>query len=150
MANIEKRGKNKYRLSVIIGYTETGKVIRERKTIQAKNQTEAKKELSKFEAEILSGHYIKPDQTKLRDFYHDWLEKYARTSYKPDTIRDYTGVLNTRVLPAYGNLKLSEIKPIHIVNFMDNIQKMAYGWMEKTALYPTQQSAMRLKLSTAS
>jgi len=61
MANIEKRSKNSYRLTVNIGYDEHGKPIRERKTVKAKSPTEAKKELVKFEAEILTGNYIRPD-----------------------------------------------------------------------------------------
>ncbi|MEH7354029.1 hypothetical protein V7150_10675 [Neobacillus drentensis] len=55
MASIEKRGKNSYRLSVVIGYESNGDPIRERKTVKAKNPTEVKKLLTLFEAEILNG-----------------------------------------------------------------------------------------------
>ena len=44
VGNIEKRGENSYRLRVSGGYTGDGKRITYKKTIQAKNKTEAQKE----------------------------------------------------------------------------------------------------------
>jgi integrase len=123
MASIEKRGKSSYRLTVNLGFAEDGTPIRERRTIKAKNLTEAKKELIKFEAEILTGNYIRPEQTKLKDFYDDWLNKHAKNVYQPDTVRDYTNILHARIIPKYGGMRLSEIKPIHIVNFLDDLKK---------------------------
>lgn len=46
VGNIEKRGENSYRLRVSGGYTGEGKRIIYKKTIQAKNKTEAEKELA--------------------------------------------------------------------------------------------------------
>ena len=48
VGNIEKRGENSYRLRVSGGYTGEGKRIIYKKTIQAKNKTEAEKELALF------------------------------------------------------------------------------------------------------
>lgn len=77
-----------------------------------------------FEAEILKGHYIKVNKnTTLRDFYKDWLEKYAKDKYSPKTFQNYTNDINARVLPIYGHMKLADIQPIHVVNFMDKLKK---------------------------
>jgi len=43
LASIEKRGKNSYRLTVVIGFEEDGTPIRERKTIKANNPKRSKK-----------------------------------------------------------------------------------------------------------
>lgn len=123
MANIEKRGKNRFRLSVVIGYDSNGNAIRERKTVQAKTLKEARVKLAEFELEVLGGNYIRPDTTTLNQFYLDWLEKYAEGSLSPDTLRDYVLIFETRILPKYGHMKLSDIKTMHIVNFINDLNK---------------------------
>ncbi|MGG3626435.1 tyrosine-type recombinase/integrase [Bacillus gobiensis] len=123
MANIEKRGKNRFRLSVVIGYDSNGNAIRERKTVQAKTLKEARVMLAEFELEVLGGNYIRPDTTTLNQFYLDWLEKYAEGSLSPDTLRDYVLIFETRILPKYGHMKLSDIKTMHIVNFINDLNK---------------------------
>ncbi|MBU9711121.1 tyrosine-type recombinase/integrase [Evansella tamaricis] len=123
MGSIERRGKNSFRLSVVIGYEEDGTPIRERKTVQAKNKTEAGKELTLFESELLSGKYQKPTLITLRKFYDDWLELYAQDAYAPDTLNGYVNNLNKRILPKYGNMKLSEIEQIHVANFVNDLKK---------------------------
>lgn len=123
MASVEKRSKNTFRIGVVIGYKTDGTPIRERKTIKAANKTEARRIANKFEAEVLSGKYIKPDKTKLNDFYNDWLNKYAKYEYSPDTLQDYINILKARILPKYGDTALSDISVMHVVNFMDDLRK---------------------------
>lgn len=126
MANIEKRGKNSYRLSVVIGYEPDGTLIRERKTVKAKSPTDAKRQLTLFEAEILNGQYIKiEEKMTLNSFFKEWKEKYADDSSNltPDTRQNYLNILNRRILPKYGHMKLADIKTIHIVNFMNDLKK---------------------------
>ncbi|KMY49194.1 tyrosine-type recombinase/integrase [Peribacillus loiseleuriae] len=124
MAYIEKRGKDKYRLTVNIGYDEKGTAIKERKTVQAKNPTEAKKLLSLFEAEILTGNYIKiEEKMTLNKFYPEWLNKYAKTNLTDDTSRGYSDLLKVRILPKYGHMKLTDIKTMHIVNFINDLKQ---------------------------
>ncbi|MCY8378457.1 tyrosine-type recombinase/integrase [Bacillus haynesii] len=124
MAYIEKRGKNKYRLSVIIGYDSKGNKIRETRTVTAKNRTEAKKMLSQFETEVYKGHYVKVNkQTTLLEFFDEWYEKYAIETYSPKTLQNYVNDLRLRVLPLYGHMKLVDIETIHVVNFMNKLKK---------------------------
>ncbi len=123
MAHIEKRGKNSYRLVVTIGYDEKGIPIRERKTIQAKNPTEAKKQLAIFEAEILTGKYIKPERITLNDLYKVWNENVTESDLSPRTKQEYINVYKKRIKPLYGHMKLSDIMPIHVLNFVNSLNK---------------------------
>lgn len=52
------RGENSYRLRVSGGYTGEGKRIIYKKTVQAKNKTEAEKELALFISEIETGQAL--------------------------------------------------------------------------------------------
>src|SRR3954470_2916446 len=121
---IQKRGKNSFRLTVVIGYKEDGSKLYQNKTVKAKNPTEAKHKLTLFEAEILNGQYINiEEKMTLNAFYQEWLEKYANDSLTPDTRQNYINILNKRILPKYGHMKLADIKTIHIVNFMNDLKK---------------------------
>src|SRR5579875_1684243 len=123
MASIEKRGKNSYRLSVVIGYETDGTPIRERKTVKAKNKTEAKVLLAEFETEIYQGKYNKTRNMSLHNLYDDCFEKYAKDALSPDTLQNYDNILKKRILPVYGHMKLSEIQTIHIINFINDLKK---------------------------
>lgn len=123
MASVEKRGKNSFRLTVVIGYDSNGIPIRERKTIKAKNKTEAKLFLAEFETEINQGNYVKSSQLTLFKFFSDWLEKYAKEALTPDTLQNYVNILKKRILPVYGHMRLSDIQTIHVINFMSDLKK---------------------------
>ncbi len=58
MGSVEERGKGSYRLTVVIGYDAKGNPIRERKTVKAKNLTEAKKKLTLFKLRYLMGSIL--------------------------------------------------------------------------------------------
>ncbi|MFE8697929.1 tyrosine-type recombinase/integrase [Cytobacillus sp. FJAT-53684] len=125
MGYIEPRGKNSYRLNVVIGYKEDGNKLYERQTVTAKSPTEARKKLTLFEAEVLNGQYSKPENIRLNEFYKEWLEKYANepSNLSPDTRQNYISILKERILPNYGHMKLADIKTIHIVNFVNDLKK---------------------------
>ncbi|MEH7354028.1 N-terminal phage integrase SAM-like domain-containing protein [Neobacillus drentensis] len=69
---------------------------------------------------------IKVEETMtLNLFFNDWLEKYANDeqNLSPDTRQNYVNILKKRILPKYGHMKLTDIKTIHIVNFVNDLKK---------------------------
>ncbi|MFX3616277.1 MAG: tyrosine-type recombinase/integrase [Sporolactobacillus sp.] len=122
MSYVEPRGKGKFRLNVTIGTEENGNPIRERKTVQAKNITEARKMLSDFEAEVNSDHYFKPTDITLKQFHLKWVE-YIKGAQTPATRASNIQIMDTRILPKYGHMKLSTLKPMHIFNFVNDLKK---------------------------
>lgn len=122
MSNIEQRGKNSFRLTIIIGYDEKGVPIRERKTVKVKNKTEAKKILAQFESEVNSGHYLKPTDITLKQFYPKWIE-YVKGAQTPATCASNIQIVDNRIIPKYGHMKLSDIKAMHVFNFVNDLKK---------------------------
>jgi len=133
MPSYQKRGANSFLLTVEAGYNEKGKRIRKTRTIRINDEALLKttrklenylqKELAKFQMEVEAGEYISPDKRKFSDFAEDWYQKYAIKNLAERTHRGYKHLLDRYIVPRFGGRKLEDIKPIHIVNFMDDLTK---------------------------
>ncbi|GHH96659.1 tyrosine-type recombinase/integrase [Neobacillus kokaensis] len=120
--NLRKRGKESWELSFSHGYDANGKRIRHYKTIKAKSEREAQKELAKFVTEIEKGSYVEPSRLTLAEFADKWIEMHGTQNLAPKTLDLYMGLLNDRIIPALGHFKLEQIKPIHLVEFYKNLK----------------------------
>ncbi|AOQ23856.1 putative prophage phiRv2 integrase [Moorella thermoacetica] len=120
---VEKRGENKWRLNVQGGTDAEGKRKVYRKTIEASSRREAEKKLAEFVAEVQKRQYIEPSKLTFAEFVGHWLKNYADENLAPKTLHRYKEMLETRILPAMGHLKLEEIKPLHLLEFYQNLQE---------------------------
>lgn len=123
LGSIEKRGEGKYRLIVSDGVDLNGKRIKKRKTIEAKNEKEAKKQLALFIAEIERGEYIEVKNMTFKEFSLKWMENYAETNLANKTIARYQDMLKNTILPVLGNKKLDQIKPMHLLELYASLSK---------------------------
>jgi integrase len=125
----EKRGPNTYRLVVSAGRSPDGKRKKLTKTIKVEGRTEAEqekkaeKELAKFIAEVEKDDYVEPSKLTLKAFSEKWLKDYAEEQLAPKTTHEYKGLLNKRILPAMGHLKISAIKTPHLLAFFSNLKE---------------------------
>ena len=116
IGNLEKRGENRYRLTVSGGYSSNGKRIKHRKTITAKNDKEASKQLALFISEIEKGDFISLTNLTFSDFVERWISDYAETNLEAKTLYRYQYLLRDNILPIIGDVKLERIKPMHLLN----------------------------------
>lgn len=133
MASIEKRGENSWRLVVEIGYDASGKRIKRTKSIKVDDQALLKttkrlrdflnEELVKFKIEVEAGEYISPEKMTFAAFVQEWESKYAQKHLAEKTLYTYRSNLKTRILPAFGHLRIDQIKPLHIVSFLESLSK---------------------------
>lgn len=127
--SIERRGENSYRLIVSGGRTGEGKRKKYTKTIKVEGKTEAEKkrkcekELAKFIAEVENNSFIEPSKLTLKDFIGKWITEYAEKNLAPKTIFRYKQMIDSRIIPALGHLKIEKLKPIHFVEFYNNLQE---------------------------
>lgn len=121
IGNIEKRGENKYRLTVSGGYDNAGKRIKHRKTITVKSDKEASKQLALFIAEIAKGDYIDPTHYTFADFVDKWTIDYAETNLEAKTLYRYKYLLKDNILPVIGHLQLEQIKPLQLLDLYKNM-----------------------------
>lgn len=120
--SIEKRGKNSWRLVVSGGFGPDGKRVRYTRTVKG-SRREAEKELAKMVAEIEKGQFAQPSKLTFKDFVERWLRDYAEVELAPKTIHRYKELLNTRILPAMGHLRIDQIRPTHLLEFYRNLQE---------------------------
>lgn len=118
--HIQKRSENSYLLVYPMGYDQNGKRIRKTKTVKARNQTEAKKELAKFVTSIVMGSYVAPSHTRFADYVAFW-RKGAIKKLAPQTIETYDYMLNNRINTALGHLKMEDISHVHITHLLDSM-----------------------------
>lgn len=123
------RGGNRWQLEVDLGsYVDpaTGERKRNRKykTIKAKSQSEANIELAKFVVKVTDSDYYEPEKMHFVDFVkNEWLPKCAKKRLSHTTLASHVSYLETRILPAFQYLRLDQIKPIHITDFLHNLEE---------------------------
>jgi integrase len=81
--NLRKRGKESWELSFSHGYDANGKRIRHYKTIKAKSERAAQKELAKFVTEIEKGSYVEPSKLTFAEFAEKWIEMHGQQNLAP-------------------------------------------------------------------
>lgn len=129
MAAIEKRGDNSYRLTVSCGYDKQGKKIMKRKTVDLshikpnKQLEEANKQWILFKDEVEKGIYLDAGKITFEDFILKWLKDYAEPTLAPKTLFRYKEILNSRVIPSLGHIKLNRLQPTHLTEFYNNLRE---------------------------
>ena len=128
MATWQKRGKS-YLIRVSNGMDEHGNRSRKSMTWTpppGMSAREIKKELNrqivKFEEAVDMGEVGNLTIT-LDEFAEIWLRDYAKTQLKATTRQNYTRMLNDRILPALGPMRLCKIRPQHLITFYRLLQE---------------------------
>jgi integrase len=100
------------------------KRIKKYKTITAKGQREAKLELARFVAEVTGEGYVEPEKVSFTYFVqNEWEPKCAKKRLAPTTYEQYMNCVNNRILPAFKYLRMDQIRPKHIVDFLNNLEE---------------------------
>lgn len=124
-----QRGKNRWQLEVDLGSyidPETGKRkrLKKYKTITAKGPREAELELAKFVVEVTGEGYFEPEKMSFVEFVKKvWEPKCAKKRLAPTTYEQYMTCVNNRILPAFQYLRMDQIKPKHINDFLHNLEE---------------------------
>jgi integrase len=107
----------------------------------AEKRKEAERALAEFTVEIERGLVIDGKKMTFKEFVDRWLKDYAETNLAPKTLFRYKEILDSRILPSIGHIKIDQLRPTHIIEFEnmlreDGIRKdgRVGGLSEKTIL----------------
>lgn len=126
MATVRKRG-NSYYVEAYGGSDSQGNPIRYRATFTPteKAPTKIQKELSAFvsdfEEKIRTSSIYDGSRLTFRQYAEKWLAGYAVHNVSQGVREEYSRMLEKRILPAIGSVKLSELVPLRIQDFYDGL-----------------------------
>ena len=129
MASIEKRGENSYRLTVYSGYDRNGKKGFQHKTVNLahikpkKQMEEATRLFALFSDEVEKGLHLNAGKITFEDFIRKWLKDYAEPTLAPKTLFGYKDMLEKRIIPALGHIRLNKLQPNHLLAFYNNLRE---------------------------
>ncbi len=114
-------GKNKYRLYVSNGSDAHGHPIRHTKTINAKSEYDAKRQLNEFYLSVKKKPAGNPSRIKFVAFYKIWKERHGPL-LSPTTFDTYVAATEDRIIPYFGNTQLKRINETQILAFLEELQ----------------------------
>lgn len=104
--------KNKFGYRVVLIYADGTKIPQQKSGFATKKA--ANTDRDKTLGELYSGTYVVYTSVKVKDFMLFWLEKEMRPRITSGSYETYSNIVNNHVIPAMGNIRMTEIKRIHI------------------------------------
>lgn len=80
-------------------------------------------ELAKYAEKVESGELVKPEKLTLRQFVPKWKKGYADQNLGEYTRRQYMSIIETYLYPKFGDIRLDQIKPLHLVTFFAELKR---------------------------
>lgn len=120
--HLRKRGANSWEITLDYPRGEDDKRNQRTVTIHG-TKTDAEKERTRLLRELDQGTAIDPNQLTVGEYLNRWLADYASTNVGPATYRRYAGIVKSRLIPAIGHHKLSNLRPLHIQDYYTKVLK---------------------------
>lgn len=126
-----KRKDGRWESYVVYDDPDTGEECKKSFYGTAKWGSDAKRKRSKFIEKIEVGDYSDVRKVTVGGWLKKYLEVYCAEVAKT-TLDGYKNYINKHIIPAIGELKLSDLKPLHIQKFYN--QEREKGFKNKTIL----------------
>ena len=128
---IRERTRGSWEVILTLKDPETGKWRQRTCTVRG-----SKKDAERKRRELLyqydTGNLARPSTVRLADFLRRWLEDWARPNVGPQTFLRYKIIVERRLVPLVGNVKLVDLKPADIASAIGKWQ--AEGLAPRTVL----------------
>ncbi|SDB53882.1 Site-specific recombinase XerD [Ruminococcaceae bacterium FB2012] len=136
MAYIDPRTNKKgeiisYRIRVSRGYDAEGNRLKpffmtwipDKGMTKKQIEAELQRQVVLFEERCNSGTQAVNNKIRMRDFIPQYLET-VEVRASPTTLHFYKRVIDTHIIPFFGNKKMQDIKPQHIQNFIKYLTEL--------------------------
>ncbi len=98
----------------------TGKQVR--RSIYGDTQREVRKALTAALKDIDTGVYQEPSRLTVGEWLDIWLKEYVKPSAKHNTYASYETQVRYRLKPAFGAVRLQELKKLQLQKFFNSLQ----------------------------
>jgi len=113
----------------------------QRLSFNGKSQKECLDWIRKTQTQVERGLTYEGSKISLKDFLTEWLVS-KRGSIRKKTHDHYKRDIEIRIIPGLGNLKVSELKPVHVQRLLDNELIDGLGIRSVRHLYGTIRQAL--------
>src|SRR5215207_1995380 len=104
-----------------------------RRYVSGKTKEEARRNLRRAKGDAERGLVSDGGNVALSEYLERWLNESVRGSVKPVTHQSYEMLVGKHVVPALGNVKLSNLTPAHVQGFYRS--KLDAGLSPRTVQY---------------
>ena len=112
--HLRKRGKSSWQLKFDDGRDpKTGKRRTRFRTVRG-SRKDAEAVLRTLLYELDRGVFVDPGKLTVAEFLRSWVDDYAKTNVSRKTFERYNEIVEKHLIPAFGGLKLSALRPVHI------------------------------------
>ena len=126
---IRKRGERYYPM-IYLGYIDGKRKYKSGGGFD--KRSEAKEELLKMQNKLKKNSImIETDDMTFGELAEQWYEMHAKPTVSYRALENYRGILNNSLIPAFGNIKLKSIQPIHIQRYLMTLKDIAPATVRK-------------------
>ncbi|MCD8132423.1 MAG: site-specific integrase [Clostridiales bacterium] len=98
-----------------------------RKSLYATSVVEIRRLLKEAEKENAEKTSVKK-RYLVHDWYEEWMRVYKSPNIRLNTKCHYEGIFDRHILPSLGGKYLDEVRQIHIVSIINDLNERGYGW----------------------
>lgn len=84
---------------------------------------EASRWRAKTKNDLLNNTYVEKKKTTVGEFIQQYLKEYAKPNLRAGTVKNNESILRLYILPNLGNVKIQELKPLHIQRLQNKLLK---------------------------
>lgn len=125
---IEQRGPNTWRVGFRTSVEDGRKWIRKTVTFpaelsEAEQRARAEIEEARLKVDYADGSIVEDNPITVREFAKIWIDEHVRPDCSADTLKNYQFFLDSRILPALGDVKLQKLTPVTLNRFINSVKK---------------------------
>lgn len=107
---IRKRKDNLWEAIISVNNNGTTK----KRSVYAKDRTEAKNRLNELLNDIQQKKYIEPSKVTVKEWLEKWFEECVKNSRRPSTASGYFDIIQNHLIPYLGKIKLQLLEVDHV------------------------------------
>jgi integrase len=110
--SVQKLGEGRYRIFVDLGRDADGRRRRHNAVIRG-TKKDAERREREVRRSVDTGSYVEPNALTVADYLRKWLDS-VQAKVQERTYQGYEQKVRTHLIPDLGNIKLTELRPLHI------------------------------------
>lgn len=129
MATIRKISNVSWRIECYAGSDANGNPVRHsinyrpKETATTKIRKEVERFAAEFEDRVRQGKYLDGEKMSFAEFTEEWKRLYEKDNVSQTLREHHARMLEKRILPAIGYMKLRDVKPLHLMGIYRDLEE---------------------------